>query len=290
VRGGAEQVTRIEQWWRDGDQLEVLLNGSERRVFVRRFRNAAPHMTLLHGFPSSSHDWHKVAPALAERYELLAPDFLGFGASDKPPEHDYTIHEQADLVEALWEIEGVAETTVVAHDYAVSVTQELLARGAAQIHKVHFLNGGLYPDVHRPQPVQEALLDPEQGPKLSALMTEELMIGALAPTFAPGYDASADSVAIWRSMYRDNGFKNSYLLIRYVTDRRKHEQRWVQALERTDVPLNFVWGMLDPVSGAHMAERIAERLPNAIITELHDVAHWPALEAPERVTAAILNP
>ncbi len=115
------------------------------------------------------------------------------------------------------------------------------------------------------------------------------MIGALKPTFAPDYDATADSVAIWRSMYRDDGFKNSYLLIRYMTDRRKHEDRWVEALERTDVPLSFVWGMLDPVSGAHMAERIAERLPSAPIEKLHDVGHWPALEAPDRVTAAILN-
>jgi pimeloyl-ACP methyl ester carboxylesterase len=37
-------------------------------------------MTFLHGFPSSSHDWAKAAPALAERFELLALAFLGFGA------------------------------------------------------------------------------------------------------------------------------------------------------------------------------------------------------------------
>src|SRR5205807_8250945 len=87
-----------------------------------------PAMTLLHGFPSSSHDWAKVAPALAERHALLLCDFLGFGASDKPSEHVYSLLEQADLVEALWAREGIASTRLVAHDYAVSVTQELLAR------------------------------------------------------------------------------------------------------------------------------------------------------------------
>jgi pimeloyl-ACP methyl ester carboxylesterase len=287
-------MTTIEEWWREGEQVELALNGSERHIFLRRFKNAAPAMTLLHGFPSSSHDWAKVAPALAERYELLALDFLGFGASDKPPEHEYSIHEQADLVEALWETIGIESTTVVAHDYAVSVTQELLARRAdrtlrVDIERVHFLNGGLYPDIHRPQPVQTALLDPEQGPQISALMNEELIIAGLEPTFAPGYDSAQDSVDIWRSMYRDDGFKNAYLLIRYMTDRATHEQRWVGALEHTDVPLAFIWGMLDPISGAHMAERIAERLPDAPLTELQDVGHWPPLEAPERVTAAILD-
>src|SRR5256714_7254566 len=146
-----------------------------------------PAMTLLHGFPSSSHDWAKVAPALAERNTLLLPDFLGFGASDKPADHDYSIHEQADLVEALWAREGIASTVVVAHDYAVSVTQELLARRAegalaVELVAVHLLNGGPYPDVHRPQPVQTALLDPEQGPQISAASTEEPVLGSLRPT------------------------------------------------------------------------------------------------------------
>jgi pimeloyl-ACP methyl ester carboxylesterase len=287
-------VSSIERWWRDGAQVELALNGSERHCFVRRFRNAAPHMTLLHGFPSSSHDWVKVAPALAERYELLAPDFLGFGASDKPPDHAYSIAEQADVIEALWEIEGVTETHVVAHDYAVSVVQELLARHAegtlsTQIERIHLLNGGLYPDLHRPEPAQTVLLDPEQGPQLSANLNEQLIVQALKPTFAPGYEATYDSELIWRSLRRDDGYRNLYLLIHYMTDRKRNAARWVGALERTEVPLAFVWGMLDPVSGAHMAERITARLPGAPFVALTDVGHWPMLEAPSRVTAAILN-
>jgi pimeloyl-ACP methyl ester carboxylesterase len=285
----------IEQWWRDGEQLELVFNGAGYHVFIRRFHSSAPPMTLLHGFPSSSHDWAKLAPQLAAEYSLLVPDFLGFGASDKPVERDYSIHEQADLVEAVWETEGLEATAIVAHDYAVSVTQELLARRAegtlgTAITQVHFLNGGLYPDIHRPEPVQTALLDPEQGPKLSAMMNEQLMVNALRPTFAPDYDATEDSREIWRSMERDDGYKNSHLLIRYMTDRQTHERRWVTALEQTDVPLAFVWGMLDPVSGAHMAERIRERLPQAPFTALEDVGHWPPLEAPDRVADAILNP
>ena len=61
------------------------------------------------------------------------------------------------------------------------------------------------------------------------------------------------------------------------------------ALEQTDVPLRFIWGMLDPVSGAHMAERIRQRLPAAPFVALDDVGHWPMLEAPGRVAAAILG-
>ena len=286
-------MTSVEDWWASGQRVDVELDGARRAVFLRR-TGSGPTVTLLHGFPSSSHDWAKVARALAERHALLMPDFLGFGASEKPTNHDYSLHEQADLVEAVWEMEGVTATAIVAHDYAVSVTQELLARRAegtlaVDLVAIHLLNGGLYPDVHRPQPVQEALLDPEQGPQLSAALTEEALLAALRPTFAEGYDAAADSAAIWRALSRDGGHRILHLLIRYMKDRREHETRWIGALEATDVRLAFVWGMLDPVSGAHMAERIRERLPRAPFVALDDVGHWPPLEAPALVAEALLS-
>ena len=283
----------IASWWAGGEHVALDLGGRERSIFVRRMGDG-PAMTLLHGYPSSSHDWAKVAPALAERHRLLMPDFLGFGASDKPADHDYSLHEQADLVEALWAREDVSETTLVAHDYAVSVTQELLARRAAgalavDLTAVHLLNGGLYPDVHRMQPIQEALLDPEQGPQIGQWVTEELFTAALAPTFAERFDAAADSAEIWQANSRDGGQLIGHRLIRYILDRREHEARWVGALETADVPIAFIWGMLDPVSGAHMAQRIAERLPGAPLLALEDVGHWPTLEAPERVVTALLG-
>ena len=273
--------------------MRLELSGTERAVFLRRM-GAGPTMTLLHGFPSSSHDWARVAPALARRHALLLPDFLGFGASEKPREHVYSLHEQADLVEALWRREGVVSTRLLAHDYAVSVTQELLARRAegvlaVELLDVHLLNGGVYPDLHRPEPVQTALLDPEQGPQLSATVNEQLMTAALAPTFAPGFDAARDSAQMWRAMSRDAGERIMHLLIRYIADRKLHGERWTQAMEGTDVAVAFVWGMLDQISGAHMAEHIARRMPDAALLALDDVAHWPALEAPDRVLAATLT-
>ena len=283
---------RIEDWWAAGERVPLDLRGAERAIFVRRLGDGAP-ATLLHGFPSSSHDWAKLAPSLAMRHAVLMPDFLGFGDSDKPQDHDYSLSEQADLVEALWEREGVSDATLIAHDYGVSVAQELLARRAdgalaVELAGVHLLNGGLYPDVHRPQPVQEALLDPEQGPQISAAMTPELVAQALRPTFADDHYDPDDSADIAASMARRDGHLISYRLIRYMVDRRANDARWVGALEKTDVPLRFVWGMLDPISGAHMAERIRERVPGAPFVALEDVGHWPPLEAPERVAAALL--
>lgn len=249
-------------------------------------------MTLLHGYPSSSFDWAEVAAPLSAHHALLMPDLLGFGASDKPLGHTYSIHEQADLVEALWAREGISETRLVTHDYADTVAQELLARRAegrldVAIVSLCLLNGGIYPDLHRPEPIQLALLDPEQGPSISAAITAELAAQALQPTFAPGFDSAPAAHDAWIASSR--GHVNLHELISYITDRQVHERRWVEALESTDVALTFVWGMLDPISGAHMIERVHERIPGATVIELGEVGHWPAIEAPDAVVGALTS-
>lgn len=279
----------IADWWAAGDVEPLAFHGTERRIFCRRL-GSGPSMTLLHGYPSSSYDWAAAAGPLSSSHALLMPDLLGFGASDKPTDHTYSIHEQADLVEALWARDGIRETTLVTHDYADTVAQELLARRAAgrltaDIKWLYMLNGGIYPDLHRPEPIQRALLDPEQGPQISAGITAELIAQALLPTFAPGFDLASTANDIWIASSRDH--VNLHELISYITDRQVHARRWVDALESTDVPLTFVWGMLDPISGAHMIERVHERIPRATVVELADVGHWPAIEAPEALLQAL---
>jgi pimeloyl-ACP methyl ester carboxylesterase len=228
-------------------------------------------------------------PTLVARRHTLAFDFLGFGDSDKPADHDYSLIEQADLVLALWQKHGVARTDLVVHDYGVSIAQEILARHAegglgVEITSVTFLNGGIYPDLHRPQPSQIMLLDPEQGPKLAELVTAETFAMALRATYAPGRQPSdAELAEQWDTVARRDGHRIGHRLIQYIRDRERHAERWVHALETTTVARHFLWGMLDPVSGAHMAARIAERMPAADLVTLDDVGHWPQLEAPDVV-------
>lgn len=286
--------TAYDAWLAGGARVACTLGAATHQIFVRT-AGAGPRCTVLHGFPTSSFDWHRVWDALAARHHLLAFDFLGFGDSDKPLEHEYAIHEQADLTERIWQHAGVASTTLLVHDYAVSVAQELLARArdgalAARIERVVFLNGGLYPELHRPQPGQLLLLDPETGPQIGPHMNADAFGRSLLPTFSPGHPPSAtDLEDAWLSVERRSGPLVAHRLIRYIRDRERHRDRWVAALEETPVPRAFVWGMLDPVSGAHMAERIAERLPDAELVRLADVGHWPQLEAPAVVTPHLLR-
>lgn len=287
-------MPNLEAWLAAGERVPVTLRGVRREIFVRTAGDG-PWCTLLHGFPTSAFDWHRVFDALCIPRRVLAFDFLGFGDSDKPADHDYSIHEQADLTEQMWARSGVESTALVVHDYAVSVAQELLARSLdgslrVRIERVIFMNGGLYPELHRPLRAQEMLLDPEIGPKVGELMTEETFAASLRQTYSPSHQPSDEDLSCaCRTVSRRGGAMIGYRLIRYITDRQRHRDRWVAALETSPVERAFIWGMLDPVSGAHMAERIAERLPDAELIRLDDVAHWPQLEAPDRVAANLMR-
>src|SRR5207302_7473060 len=122
-------------------------------------------------------------------FRVLAFDFLGFGNSDKPRRHEYTIGEQADLTEALWQRLGIDETGLVGHDYGATVAQELLARlvegtPAARFRGVVFLNAGLYVELARPLLIQRLLAAPLAGGLLAHLVTERTFGRSLSSVFS----------------------------------------------------------------------------------------------------------
>jgi pimeloyl-ACP methyl ester carboxylesterase len=288
----------IEAWWAQGKRVKVEVPGfagrtHEWEIFARVSGNG-PWVTMIHGFPTSSWDWEPVAAEVGKTHRVLLFDLLGFGDSDKPGGHDWSAFEQADIVEALWRHFRIDKTRVVAHDVGDTVGLELLARQeerklGALVSDYTFLNGGIYTGFHRPRPIQVWLQRPVFGALIARMLSEGRFGPALAEIFGPDHQPSPEELhQHWLGVERRGGGRNYHHLIRYIPERRAYAPRWETALEQTSTPLKFVWGMVDPVSGAHMAEVIKERRAGADIVELADVGHYPQLESPGAVAAAIL--
>lgn len=250
-------------------------------------------VTYLHGYPSCSLDIGPVADRAGDVATFLALDFPGFGASDKPVGHPWSVMACADEVEAMWADRGVTSTVLECHDYGVSPGQELLARRTegrldVEITATIWHNGGLYPDLHRPTFGQQLLVDPDKGAEVAAAMTEELFTGGVAVTW--GQRVPLDEFAVhqmWESMQARGGAGRAHELLHYMAERREFAPRWSAGLEHDDAPSWFVWGDLDPVSGAHMVERVGTNIPHATVVRLADVGHWPTLEAPDECADAV---
>jgi pimeloyl-ACP methyl ester carboxylesterase len=266
-------------------------------IFYRE-DGAGEALVLIHGFPTASWDWSHMWDALAVRYRLVAADMLGFGFSAKPRGHDYSLAEQASLQEGLLASLGVRRAHLLVHDYGNSVAQELLARfeerragGAAglEIRSICFLNGGLFPEVHRATRAQKLLLSPV-GPLLARLMNERSFARGFAAIFGPqtrpGPDAMHD---FWSLMAHGDGRRVAHRIIHYLPERKRSRDRWVGAMQRTRVPLRFVNGPEDPVSGRHMAERYRELIPDPDVVLLEDIGHYPQVEDPQGTLRAFFE-
>lgn len=276
--------------------------GAEHRVLGRRLfvMDSAPGDTsrtavlLIHGFPTAGWDWHAIWDALSVHYRLVAPDMLGFGFSEKPAGHDYTIHEQADFMAALADDLDLDGFHVLAHDYGDTVAQELLARQNAresgpQWRSLCLLNGGLFPETHRARFAQKLL----QGP-LGGIATHALRRGTLdrnmRTIFGPDTQPAPGMLdAFWQLMTHGNGKRNMHRLMQYIRDRRVHRERWLAALREARVPIRLINGSVDPVSGAHMVERYRELVGEGDVVALDRIGHYPQVEAPAAVAEHFLS-
>jgi pimeloyl-ACP methyl ester carboxylesterase len=175
----------------------------------------------------------------------------------------------------------------VAHDYGVSVGQELLARRddrdlPVELTAAAFLNGGMIPSLHRPLAIQKLLAHRLTGRVLTRLVTERTFTRGLRRIIARPL-ADAELHEHWQAFANRRGRDLGHPLLGYIEERVRYASRWEDAIARCDVPLRFVWGPLDPISGAHMLAELRLRRPDAAFAELAGVGHYPQLEDPDAV-------
>ncbi|NWZ23358.1 MEST protein, partial [Asarcornis scutulata] len=215
-------------------------------------------VVLLHGFPTSSYDWSKIWEGLTLRFRrVVALDFVGFGFSDKPRPHRYSIFEQASIVEGLLRHLGLHRSGInlVSHDYGDTVAQELLHRS------------------------QKPLWDrpPCRVPKKPS-----------PPP--PAFMAESEKVGMGGIGFHDNdGLPVS--ILQYINQRKKHRERWVGALKATSVPLHLIYGPLDPVNPhPEFLQLYKKVLPASTVSVLDDhISHYPQLEDPMGFLNAYLS-
>jgi pimeloyl-ACP methyl ester carboxylesterase len=281
----------LERWRDAGRYFDYL--GFD--IFFRH-EGQGPNLLLVHGYPFNTWDWQPLWSRLTARFTVIAPDMMGMGFSAKPSAYGYRVHDHADMHEALLADLGVDSVHVLAHDLGDSVAQELLARhqwgqqsyGSARIESVTWLNGGMFTEAYRPRLMQKLMSQTPLGDIISPLQGSALSRRVLEPTinelFGPATKPSRRMLELFHQILEYNdGKRVLHKVGRFIGDRYEHRNRWVRAMRETAVPMRLIDGALDPNSGAHMARRYAEVIPDADVVLLDDIGHWPALEAPDAV-------
>ncbi len=199
------------------------------------------------------------------------------------------------MLEDLISEAGSVKFHILAHDYAVTVAQELVARtnekkekgkGYFKIKSVCFLNGGLFPGAYKPLLVQKILAG-KFGNIAATLMNSFTFEQSMNKIFGPNTKASKQDLAnFWHLINHNNGKAAMPAVIQYLREREAHHARWTRALQNTEIPLRLINGPKDPISGIRMVEKYKELIPNPDVVLLDGIGHYPQVEASGKVVKA----
>jgi len=281
-------LTARVQRWCDAGAIEDVLG---RRLFVHRSDGSKdPLLLFLHGFPSSSYDWRELL-ALRGGEATLAFDFLGFGLSEKPRDHTYTLGWQADAAEELVRRAGSPPVFVVGHDMGTSVATELMARDLEgtlgwERSGVLLFNGSIVLEAASLTPAQKLLRGP-LGPLAARLGSRRFFDHQFGALFSAGHPLDpAEAEDQWALICHAGGRTIGHRLVHYLDERVELAPRWHGAI-RDWKRLRLAWGLQDPVATTAVLAALRELHPGVPVTELPELGHYPQIEDPARMAAIV---
>jgi pimeloyl-ACP methyl ester carboxylesterase len=284
------------------DALTERVRAWERRGSSEEFRGYSIHtfrqegggllLLLLHGFPSSSYGWRLLLEEMPGG-NVLAFDFLGFGLSEKPRDHDYSLFWQADLAEEMVRRHGGGrQVFVVAHDMGTSVANELMARDLEgrlemEIAGILLFNGSMVLEAASPI-LGQRLLRGRFGPLLARLSSERVFRQQFGSVFGEAHPLDDEEAADQWSLVGHNGGRTlGHRLISYMDQREEHAGRWHGAIREWHGELSLAWGLQDRVATTEVLAALRKLRPSVPVTELPNLAHYPQLEDPPQMSQAL---
>ncbi len=242
-----------------------------------------PTILLLHGFPTSSHMFCNLIPALADKFHLVAPDYPGYGNSSMPTvnEFDYTFDNLAEIVEKFIAAIALKKYSLYVMDYGAPIGYRIAAKYPERVQSLIVQNGNAYEEGLREfwEPIKAYWQErsPENAEKLKYLVTLEATKWQYTNGVRNLEAISPDNWTIDQHFLDRPGNDEIQLalLYSYGTNPPLYPQ-WQEYFRKYQPPTLIVWGKNDyifPPEGAHPYKRDLKDM------ELHllDTGHF-ALE------------
>jgi len=272
----------LESWQKSGQYFEY----QQYQIFYKDSGESdKPVLVCLHGFPASSWDWHKVWTPLRNQYRVIAIDMLGFGFSDKPKNHAYSVNEQANVLVSLLNSKHIQAYHLISHDFATLVAQALLtkqhASKAPKMLSLFAMSGSIFPELSNPRLIQKLLISPV-GCVISRLITKKLFYKSLKAVYGKHTQPDEEGLAqYWQLMCFKQGHKISHKLSFFLRDRIQYGEQWKTAWQQTNVPICYVAGDDDPMYGKSGLSKLKALSVHKNIISLPNMGHFPHVEAPK---------
>jgi pimeloyl-ACP methyl ester carboxylesterase len=271
-------------------EWEIELHGHH---VVYRVAGSGPPVVLIHGMVNASRHWNAVAERLAESHTVIAPDLVGHGDS-ATPRGDYSLGAHASVIRDLLSALGIERATMVGHSLGGGVAMVFFWQFPERVERLALVSsGGLGDDVSpllrsAALPGASALIGLAGNRRVTAALERS---GARLRDRGSPLGVQLQAVARALRPVGNAGAREAFVqTLRAVIDRRGQR---VSATDRLyllrDVPTLIVWGGRDrtiPIEHGLAAHRA---IPGSRFVTLPEAAHFPHLEDPRGLAAALLE-
>jgi haloalkane dehalogenase len=248
-------------------------------------------IVVVHGTPTWSFEWRHVIRALRSTRRVIAADHLGFGLSDKPADAAYEPAAHARRLRHLIASLALPPVTLVVHDFGGPIGLGAFVDRLDRLARVVILNSWFWPvDDDRRAVSISRFVRGVFGRFLylwlsfsvrvllpSALGDRKMLTPAVHRQYLGPFATRAERRAPWVLGCELAGSSAFYATL------------WAERARLAAIPTTIVWGERDPAFGPSYLARLRTALPQAHVRTLPRVGHFPAEEAPEIVTSAILG-
>ncbi|WP_299244243.1 alpha/beta hydrolase [uncultured Aquimarina sp.] len=258
-----------------------------------------PTIVLLHGFPSSSHQYRKVLNALSNDYHLVAPDYPGFGNSDfpSPDEYEYTFDNIAKTINTFLEEKNLSSYTLFIQDYGAPVGFRIATAHPERVTAIINQNGNAYEEGLGPAWAGIQALWKDRNENTEKALLPAFSLEGLKWQYTHGTRNEENiNPDTWHLDYlrlsRPNAHDVNIDLFDDYQNNLKLYPEWQQYLRDNQPPLLIVWGKNDkffPETGAEAFKRDVKKIDYNIFDTGHFVLEEDGNAVIEKVRSFMKN-
>lgn len=241
-----------------------------------------PPVLLVHGTPTWSFLWRRLVARLSRTHRVIAPDHLGFGLSEKPPDAPYRPRDHARRLAALVDDLGLDDFALVVHDFGGPVGLPLALDRPDAVRALVLFNTWMWSLAGDPQAARASRL--LGGPIGRFLYTRfNLSPRVLLPAlYGDRRQLDPDTHRHYLRPFPDAASRKApwTLAAALVGESEWYESLWERVGRLADVPALLLWGEQDPAFGPEALERWRRALPHAAVERYPEAGHFVQEEVP----------
>jgi pimeloyl-ACP methyl ester carboxylesterase len=252
-------------------------------------------LLILHGFATSSYDYHKIIDELRKSYRVIIPDLIGFGFSSKPKHFFFTAKDQASLLTVMLRELEIKKVSIMAQGFGVCITDEIesiidLGFVDLQIDDIFFINSRIQLALTKDESELELQKQLLTSSLVKLSLSYEMFKKYMKVSFYEKEAISEEELEnYWEMLNYNNGIKTMNFIDNYMLETTNFGKRRLANLKKSSINKFVIWGKNDENESIESFQKIKELLEiqSKNMALIDNCGHFPMLEKPEEFAKII---